>query len=71
MTSKTKPMRMAWGFVIRLAHQSLGLAPGEAPQPKDVVEWARKQPDLFPNGMTLVEAQWILANPNAFTDGEP
>lgn len=67
-------MRMTWGFVIGLAERDLGADPrllGVKHGPKAFAAWANRQPDLFPDGITLTDARWILSHPEAFTDGKP
>lgn len=69
----TKPMRMKWSFVIAMARRACPSVPPEHFAATTLAQWASAdgQRDLFPNGMTWDEAKWILANPDAFTDGEP
>lgn len=67
---KTKPMRMRWSFVISMAARDLEMYPPEMTA-QTLRGWAALETDLFPDGMDLADAQWILANPDAFTDGEP
>lgn len=73
MSDNTKPMRMKWSFVIQMARGSVPWAKREHFNAIALAQWASAdaQRDLFPNGMTPSEAQWILAHPDAFTDGEP
>lgn len=66
-----KPMRMRWSFVLQLARSDLGLIPGQSLTAKRLASWAASQKEQFPEGMSLADAQWILANPNTCTDGEP
>lgn len=65
-----KPMRMHWRFVIAMAARELKCAPTKL-GPKSFACWANGAPELFPDGMDETQARWILANPDAFTDGQP
>jgi hypothetical protein len=70
MSTNFRPMRMRWNFVIGMASRDLRVPLSEM-APADLARWGNEVRDLFPDGLRLSDAVWILANPEAFTDGEP
>jgi hypothetical protein len=58
-------LTMTWGFVLSLAAREHA---GKIPNVDQLAMWANRNKDLFPAGMSLDQAKWILAHPDALTD---
>jgi hypothetical protein len=55
-----EPMKMTCSFVTGFCARKLG----RRPSPKELVQFTKDNPDLFPKPWSLKGAKWALDNPN-------
>jgi len=66
---KTEPIKMTAGFVVMSTLSGTQYHPSNVTA-EQLVEVASTIPEIFPEGLSLDQARWLLENPNEIVEGK-